>query len=53
MGIEIFYFKSTFLRLTDLENKLIVPGLRGRLWGRDREFGMAMYTLLHLKRISN
>ena len=52
MGIEI-YFKSTFLRLTDLENKLIVPGVRGRLWGRDREFGLDLYTLLHLKWISN
>ena len=36
-------------RLTDLENKLMVP------WGRakDREFGNVMYTRLHSKWITN
>ena len=53
MDIEIFYFKNMFPRLTDLENELIVPGVRGRLWGRDREFGMDMYTPLHLKWITS
>ena len=45
------WYKWTYLqyrnRLTDSENELIVMG--GRVVGRDREFGMDVYTLLHLK----
>ena len=45
------WYKWTYLqnrnRLTDSENELIVMG--GRVVGRDREFGMDVYTLLYLK----
>ena len=40
-------------RLTDLENNLMVAGGGGRMGGRDREFGIDMYTLLCLKWITN
>ena len=40
-------------RLTDLENKLMVARGEGRREGIVREFGMDMYTLLYLKRITN
>ena len=39
-------------RLTDLENKLRVPG-EGWEAGRIREFGIDRYTLLYLKWITN
>ena len=35
-------------RFTGLEKELMVAR-RGRMEGRDREFGMDMYTLLYLK----
>ena len=38
-------------RLTDLENEHMVA--RGRMGGRDREFGKDMYTLLCLKWITS
>ena len=40
-------------RLTDLENNLMVAGGGDRMGGRDREFGIDMYTLLCLKWITN
>ena len=40
-------------RLTGLENKLVVAGVRERGKGIAREFGMDMYTLLHLKWVTN
>ena len=36
-------------RLTDLENKLMISKAEGWERGIVREFGIDMYTLLHLK----
>ena len=41
--------------LTDLENELMVTGVGGQGWreGTVREFGIDMYTLPYLKRITH
>ena len=52
-------YKGTCLqnrkRLTDLENKLTVAGIKGGRMGKGivREFGMDMYTLLYFNWITN
>ena len=51
--IEVSLQKSVRNRLTDFENKLMAFWREGEGKGTVREFGMDMYTLLHLKWITN